>query len=207
MNKDLFMKITTKQKEILTAIKDLSRANGISPTLNEIKEYLGYKSTSSVQRHTEALKRKKALNFDEYKPRSLRINDFKEKLVNIPLVGSVSCGKPMFANEDIEAFIPYQRNKLHGNIKDYFFLSAVGDSMNKANIDDGDFILIKRQNSADPGQKVVALLGDEATVKVLKNENGYFVLEPKSSNPIHKPIYIHDDTLIQGVVEGVLKNK
>lgn len=199
------MKITDKQKTILEAIRELTIKNGISPTLNELKEYLGYSNTSSVQRHTDALKDKGILTTTEGKFRSLKINQKLQKVVNIPLVGAVACGNPSLAIEDIEAYIPVQSDKIKGELNNYFFLRAVGDSMNKADIEDGDFLLVKKQNSGEPGDKVVALIGDEATVKFLKKTNGQYLLEPKSDNPIHKPIYINDDVTIQGIVKDVIK--
>lgn len=201
------MKITNKQKEILAAIKDLSLAKRIPPTLNEIKEYLGYKNTSSVQRHTDSLKKKGALLSDEHKSRSLRIRESLQKMVSIPLVGNVACGKPILAVQDIEAYIPYERSKIRGNYQDYFFLRAAGTSMNRAGINSGDFVLIKRQNYADFGQRVVALIGDEATIKIFKKKDNVYVLEPKSTDPTYKPIYIKEEAMIQGIVEDVIKNK
>lgn len=201
------MKITNKQREILTAIKDLSLAKRIPPTLNEIKEYLGYKNTSSVQRHTDSLKKKGALISDEHKSRSLRIRENLQKMINIPLVGNVACGNPTLAIEDIEAYIPYEKSKIRGNYKDYFFLRAAGTSMNRAGINSGDFVLIKRQNSADFGQRVVALIGDEATIKIFNKKGDVYVLEPKSTDLTHRPIYIREEAMIQGIVKDVIKNK
>ena len=92
-------------------------------------------------------------------------------------------------------------------IKEYFFLHAVGDSMNKADIDDGDIVLVKMQQNADGGEKVVALIGDEATIKIFKNEGNRIVLEPRSTNKTHKPIYVYDpeEFQIQGKVVGKIK--
>ena len=79
--------------------------------------------------------------------------------------------------------------------------------MNKAGIDDGDLVLVKSQPNAEPGDKVVALIGDDATIKIFKNGKNCIILEPKSYNTKHKPIYIFDDLQIQGIVKHVIRNK
>jgi len=196
------MKLTEKQEKVLTAIQKLTLKSGYSPTLNEIKEFLQYNSTSAVQRHTEALKKKGYLSSNKYQSRGLRLTKSNCKKHNIPLVGEVACGQPFLAVENIEAYIP---REIKGNPEDYFFLRAVGDSMNKANIDDGDLVLVKKQSSVSSGEKVVALIGDEATIKIFKKEENHIVLEPKSNNPKNKPIYIFEDIQIQGKVIDVIK--
>lgn len=193
------MKLTNRQKEVLSAINELTAKNGYSPALREIKEYLNYNSISAVQRHTDALKKKGFLSSDKYQQRNLKVKKIFQKKHNIPLVGMVTCGKPILAVENIEAYIPYE---VKGDPKKYFFLRAIGDSMNKAGIDDGDLVLIKKQADADPGDKVVALIGDEATIKTLKKGENCIILEPKSTNPIHKPLYIFENLQIQGKVVG-----
>ena len=197
-----FMELTNKQNEVLSVITDLTQKKGIPPTLGEIRDYLGYKNTSSVQRHTDALKKKGYFVLDKFQSRSLRIKKFLQKKYNIPLVGSVSCGQPMLAVQNIEAYIPYE---VKGDPSDYFFLRAVGDSMNLADINDGDLVLVKKQPNANQGDEVVALIGDEATIKIFKREKDKVVLEPKSTNPIHKPLYIFEDLQIQGKVVDKIK--
>ncbi len=197
------MNLTSKQKEVLSAINELTQKNGYSPALREIKEYLKYNSISAVQRHTDALKKKGFLSSDKHQQRDMKVKKVFQKKHNIPLVGMVTCGKPILAVENIEAYIPYE---VKGDPKEYFFLRAIGDSMNKAGIDDGDLVLIKKQPDADVGDKVVALIGDEATIKTLKKGDDCVILEPKSNNPIHKPLYIFENLQIQGRVVGKIKN-
>ncbi len=88
----------------------------------------------------------------------------------------------------------------------YFLLRATGDSMNQAGIEDGDILLVRQQLVAEDGQRVVALIGDEATVKELEKKRGKIVLRPRSANPKHKPMIMHEDFMIQGVVIDVLPN-
>jgi len=197
-----FMELTNKQKEVLSTITELTQKMGVSPTLGEIRDYLGYKNTSSVQRHTDALKKKGYFVLDKYQARSFKVKKFLQKISNIPLVGSVACGQPMLAVQNIEAYIPHE---VKGDPSNYFFLRAVGDSMNLADIDDGDLVLVKKQPTANQGDKVVALIGDDATIKIFKQEKDKIVLEPKSTNPIHKPLYIFEDLQIQGKVVDKIK--
>lgn len=197
------MKLTNRQKEVLLAINELTAKNGYSPALREIKEYLNYNSISAVQRHTDALKNKGFLSSDKYQQRNLKVKKIFQKMYSIPLVGMVTCGKPILAVENIEAYIPYE---VKGDPREYFFLRAVGDSMNKAGIDDGDLVLIKKQPDAEVGDKVVALIGDEATIKILKKGDDCVILEPRSTNPIHKPLYIFENLQIQGKVVGKINN-
>jgi len=201
MNKSL----TAKQKLVLATIQDLKSKLGNFPTLEEIRKALDYAGTSSVQRHTDVLKEKGYLG----NTRGLSILAYTEQ-VQIPLVGNVACGAPLLATENIEAYISYDASKVQGKAQDYFFLRAVGDSMNKANvsgktIDNGDFVLVKKQSSADPGSRVVALIGDEATIKKIVPAGGAIRLEPESTNPSNKPIYMFDDFSIQGIVTDVIK--
>ena len=126
--------------------------------------------------------------------------------VNIPLVGMVACGTPMLAQENIEGYIATDKNFVGGNLENYFYLRARGDSMNKVGIEDNDLVLIHSQNQAQSGNIIVALLDDSATIKILKKHEGYILLEPKSYNYIHKPIVLKEDFLIQGVVVKIIKS-
>lgn len=199
--------LTSKQKLVLTSIKDEMNKKGSTPTLEELRIALGLSSVSSVQRHTDALKEKGYLE----NARGLSLPSSSSK-VQIPLVGNVACGVPFLATENIEAYIPYDASQIRGSADEYFFLRAVGDSMNNANIggktiDDGDFVLIKKQQTANPGNRVVALIGDEATIKKFVPENGYVRLQPESNNPQNKPILMFDDFSVQGIVEDVIKGE
>src|SRR3989339_1239068 len=191
------MELTSKQKEVLSAINELTTKNGYSPALREIKEYLKYNSISAVQRHTDALKKKGFLSSDKHQQRNLKVRKYFQNKPSIPLVGMVACGEPILAIENIEAYIPYD---VPGDPKDYFFLRAIGDSMNLADIDDGDLVLIKKQSTAEDGDMVVALMGDEATIKIFRQSDDHVILEPRSDNSAHKPFYIFEDLQIQGKV-------
>ena len=124
--------------------------------------------------------------------------------VDIPLIGSVSCGLPILAEEHIEASIPISTDLVKKG-SNYFLLKASGDSMNKKGISDGDLLLIKQQQAASHGDLVLALLDDEATVKEFLKNADTIILKPHSTNPKHQPIIMMDDFKIQGVVEKVIK--
>ncbi|MFA5208424.1 MAG: transcriptional repressor LexA [Candidatus Paceibacterota bacterium] len=203
------MELTRKQKEVLQAIKTLIGQNGRNPTLNEVREYLGYGAISSVQQHTNALKAKGFLISEQFS-RGLKLNkDTYKATVNIPVVGEGSCGKLRLTDQDISAYIAYPAKKLSGEVGEYMFLIATGDSMEKAGIDSGDFLLVKRQPNPEENAIVVALIGDEATVKYFKRKNGMPYLEPASNNPEYKPIYLvnHQNNNISfcGIVKDILK--
>lgn len=130
---------------------------------------------------------------------------YMKQMVRIPLVGSVPCGTPLCAEENIEEFILVPGEKIR-NGSNYFILRASGDSMNKAGINDGDLILCLQKFTAHENDKVVALIGDEVTVKEFHREGDRIVLQPCSTNKVHKPIYVDEDIQVQGVVQGVLEN-
>ena len=197
--------LTSKQKSVLSTIVDLTHKNGTPPKLEELRAVLGLSGLSSVQRHTDALKEKGYLD----NTRGLSIPDATEN-IQIPLVGNAPCGQPLLAVENIEAYVSYPRSKISGNHKDYFFLRGIGDSMNASNIngksiDNGDYVLVKKQSLADPGNKIVALLGDNATIKKYIPEQNVIKLMPESTNPANKPILSFEDIIIQGVVVDVVK--
>jgi repressor LexA len=195
--------LTPKQKIVLSQFRELQEKLNHSPTLEELRQALGYPHVSAVQRHVDALKEKGYLAAAKHHKRSLEL--LHQHLVNIPLVGNVACGMPLLAEENVEAYVPYEADKLHGASDDYFFLRAVGDSMNKTGIDDGDLVLVKQQQVSEPGKNVVALVGDDATIKRLVMEDGYWVLQPVSSNPAHKKLIMVEDFAIQGVAVDVVK--
>lgn len=127
-----------------------------------------------------------------------------EKMVNIPVLGNVACGYPLFAEENVETEISVS-TKLIRKGKKYFILRASGNSMDKANIDDGDLVLIRQEQTAENGDKVVALIDDEATIKEFCSQGNMIVLKPQSSNKEHQPMVLTRDFKIQGIVESIIK--
>lgn len=201
--------LTTKQVEAMRYIRNCVAHNGKTPSVRDIMKSLGYKSPRSASLLIESLKKK---GFLKKRPGGLiqLIKDLEEKsyhaqTINIPLVGSVACGTPILAEENIEGYVPVSTRLAKPNHK-YFLLKAEGDSMNKAGINDGDLVLVRQQSTADEGDKVVALIDDGATVKQLHWADGAIVLRPKSSNPNNKPIILTEDFQVQGVVIATISN-
>ena len=130
-------------------------------------------------------------------------NVVSAETINIPLLGSISCGTPIFAVENIEAEIPVSVELTKTSNK-YFLLRAKGDSMNEKGINDGDLVLVKQQQTAENRDNIVALIDDEATIKEFHHKGDIIVLKPRSSNKKHQPIILTRDFKIQGVVVATI---
>lgn len=195
-------KLNDTEKKALSFIRNSIIHGDLKPSIRSLMGYLGYRSPRSAFLIISSLIKKGFLVRDkETKEIKVIRNENKGIKKNIPLVGNITCGQPILAIQNIEAYIPY---KVRGSVKDYFFLRAMGDSMNKSGIKDNDIVLIKKQNYAESGDKIVALIGDEATIKVYMKEKDKIVLKPNSTNLNHKPLYIFENLQIQGKVIGVI---
>jgi len=198
--------LSKNDQKIFIFIIEYQQNHNFSPTLKEIKSHFGFKSITSIQRSITSLEEKNYIKRDKFQQRNIKLVNQRIKTINIPLVGIVACGTPILAEENIEGYISTDSNFIKGNSKDYFYLHAQGDSMNKDGIDSGDLVLVHSQNEANNGDKVVALLGDSATIKTFKKSSDYIALIPNSTNPSHHPIILKEDFLLQGVVIKVVKN-
>jgi len=196
--------LSEKDKKALAFIRNKIVHYGESPSLREINEVTGGKSPRSaslvIERLTDAglLKRVGGQLILIGAP-----SKASNSTIDVPLVGLVACGTPIFAEENVQTYIPVSTDLAKKGFR-YFFLRAMGDSMDKAGINSGDLLLVRQQNDADNGEKVVALINDEATVKILEKTKDAVILRPKSSNKEHKPIVLTDNFMIQGVVVAVL---
>lgn len=124
-------------------------------------------------------------------------------IVKVPLLGTASCGMPILAIEDREGEIPISSKLLKKGNK-YFILRATGTSMNKAKIQNRDLVLVRQQSTAENGERVVALIDDEATIKEYYRQDDMVLLKPNSTDTKHQPIILTEDFKIQGVVERVI---
>jgi repressor LexA len=193
-----------KDISVLKFIRNTFINSGTGPSLREINEVTGGKSPRSASIILDRLEKDgfikrqngKIISIAFEKPNSV-------STINIPLVGAVPCGAPMLAEQNIETYIPVS-TALAKKGSNYFLLRATGDSMNLAGINDKDILLIRQQETADNEEKVVALIDEEATVKILEKKDGVVILRPKSSNTSHKPIVLSNNCQIQGVVVAVL---
>jgi len=195
--------LTKRQKQVLDFIKSYKDKRDYAPSLEEIKKHLRLSSVSTAHYHVQALQNSGYLRKDENQPRALDVFT-KQKLIQIPLLGRIAAGVPIEAIEDKESIaVPQDKIKTGNNC---FALQVIGTSMIDENIDDGDIVIIKKQETAENGQKVVALINNsEATLKQLFRERGRIRLQP--ANPKMQPIFVNpDDLLIQGIVVDVIKS-
>lgn len=202
-------KLKPKESEALKSIRNYFVHRGKLPSVRELMASLGYKSPRSATLIIDSLIMK---GFLKKRPdgeiqliRSSENYVNHERTVNIPLVGRVACGLPILAEENIEAMLPVSTKLAHPGSR-YFFLRAIGDSMNEAGIDDGDFVLVRQQQSANDGDIVVALIDDEATIKEFHRKKSAVILKPRSSNKKHQPIILTSNFEIQGVVVTAISN-
>ena len=195
-------KISEKQQEILDFIQSTTRENGFPPSVREIAEAVGLRSPSTVHAHLKVLEREGFIQRDGRKMRALRASsDVEEengifgRLVRVPLVGRVTAGLPILAVEDVEDYIPFDASRSSG---EHFALRVCGDSMIGAGILDRDIIIVRRQPSAQQRDIVVALLGEEATVKRFMVIDGHPWLMPE--NPAYQPIDAQNAQILGKVI-------
>lgn len=198
------IKLTQKQEDFFNILANYIRREKIPPTNREILKMMGLKSPRSIEQYLNVLEEggyikrgKGARNIKILK--SPYDNNNSSKTVKVPVVGYVPCGAPFLAEENIEKQIVVSEKIAKPPYK-YFMLRAVGDSMNKAGINDGDLVLVRQQMTANNGDTVVALIDDEATIKRLRSHKDYITLEPNSTNADHCAIVLERDFRIQGVV-------
>lgn len=194
-------KITEKQQEILDYMKSQIINRGFPPSVREICEAVNLKSTSSVHSHLESLEKNGYIRRDPSKPRAIEIVDdcynlTRRELVNVPMVGTVTAGQPILAVENIEGYFPIPMEYMPNH--ETFMLRVKGESMINAGIFDGDQILVQKQNTANNGDFVVALIDDSVTVKTFYKENGYFRLQPE--NDTMDPIIVNDVSILGKVI-------
>lgn len=192
-------KLTEKQNEIFEYIKEIISQRGVAPSVREIGQAVGLRSTSSVQYNLNALEQAGYIKRDANLKRTLRIAGSAENVTHIPLLGTVTAGVPILATQQIEEYIAL--SGVSGN--NLFALHIKGDSMINAGILDGDIVVVEQTPVADNGDIVVALIGEEATVKRFYKEKGHFRLQPE--NDKYDPIIV-DECAILGKVKTLLRS-
>lgn len=196
--------LTERQTAILDFISRHCRESGYPPTVREIGLAVGLASPSTVHAHLSKLEAAGHIRRDPTKPRAMLLRQDaaaapvspSADVHSLPLVGSVAAGYPRLAEQDVEDWIP-------APFPGDFMLRVTGDSMMGAGILDGDLVVVRRCQTADDGQIVVAQIEDEATVKRLRRADGRVHLMPE--NDAFEPI-VADEVLILGVVSGVLRS-
>lgn len=211
--------LTERQREILSFIVKETEVRGFPPTIREIGEQMDIRSTNGVNDHLKALERKGYLNRGEQQSRSL-VPTKRARLalglgmkkdagmVEVPLLGKVAAGAPLLAQENMEDSVKIDSFLLGGvNGREVFALRVKGQSMIDDGIHDGDYLFVKKTPSAQPGEIVVALIEDEATVKRYYPEGERIRFQP--ANATMQPIYVSRadfrSTMILGQVVGVYR--
>lgn len=191
------------QEKILAYIESEIRTRGYAPSVREIGEAVGLKSTSTVHGHLMRLEKKGLLHRDAMKPRAMGLAPSPEdaqieepRVRQIPVVGRVAAGLPILAEENVEELLSLPEDFVGEG--EHFILRVRGDSMIQAGILNDDYIVVRRQPEARNGEIVVALVEDEATVKRFYKENGYFRLQPENDAMI--PIIVPAVTILGKVV-------
>lgn len=213
--------ITDRQREILTYIQKATEERGFPPTIREIGEEMEIKSTNGVNDHLKALERKGFLTRGDQQSRSMvptkrarMVLGLGAKktlgdtgMIDVPILGRVAAGAPLLATENVEDTVRIDSFLLGGSGREVFALRVKGQSMVEAGIHDGDFIFVKKAPNAAPGEIVVALIEDEATVKSYHPEGDRIRFQPHNSTM--DPIYVNKSdfkqTMILGKVVGVYR--
>ena len=190
-----------KQLQILEFIKKEIKQKGYPPSVREICIAVGLKSTSTVHGHLERLERKGYIRRAPTKPRAIEILDVqpKKEMVNVPYIGRVAAGQPILAVQNIDDVYPLPMDFIQSNHQ-IFMLKVQGESMIDAGILNGDYIIVEQRSTAENGEIVVALIGDEATVKT--KEEDHIRLQPQNSSMA--PILVRDVKIL-GKVIGVFR--
>ncbi|MCC6350527.1 MAG: repressor LexA [Candidatus Eisenbacteria bacterium] len=201
--------LTPRETEALRYLRSRIVHGGGTPSVRDLRDALGFSSPNAaahvIQRLIEAeyLRRR-----DDGRLQLLRDasgDPASARTVEVPLVGSVPCGAPLLAEENIEAMIPVS-TRLAKPSHRYFLLRAQGDSMNRAGIEEGDLVLVRQQPTAENGDRVVALIDDEATLKEFRRTRDVVTLVPRSTNKRHRPILLSVDFQVQGVVQATIQD-
>ena len=193
-------KLNRKEKLVYDYIVKAIRDNGFPPSVRDICRDLNYKSTSTVKMYLDRLEAFGYIRKEDGKSRAISIIDDMPRVCAVPVLGTVTAGQPILAEENFEGYIGYAGK---GSPDEMFALKVKGESMIEAGILDGDMIIAERTCYAENGEIVVALIGDEATVKTFYRENGHYRLQPE--NKTMKPIIV-EEVIILGKVLAIQRS-
>ena len=192
-----------RQEKILEYIKSEVQRRGFPPSVREICDAMGIKSTSTVHGHLRRLENRGLLIRDPTKPRALEVVGMVHNTAQIPLVGKATAGLPITAIENIEEYLSFTPGFFCSDEEDCFALHVTGDSMNNAGIYDGDVVIVHQQQTAENGDIIVALINDEdTTIKRFYKEECRVRLQPE--NDQYSPMYFNNVSIL-GKVIGSLR--
>jgi repressor LexA len=191
--------LTHKQKDVLKFIYQSIKIHKLPPTIREIAQKFGFSSTGTVRDYLKALVSKGYIKVTKNKSRAIEL--VREAIFSFPILGKVQAGLPTLAVEEIEGYL--DMDSLVFSDDDTFALKVRGDSMVEAGIMPDDLVLVRRQNVAQTGETIVAMIEDEATVKRLNKRNGNYFLDP--ANPEYQPIPVNEHVSIIGKVISVVR--
>jgi repressor LexA len=198
--------LTERQKAILDYIAEHQRRRGVPPTHREICERFGYSSYGTVHKHLRLLQEKGYLARAGHQKRGLQLLDpggEGVRLEELPFLGKIAAGRPIEALPGDDR-LPVPPQLMGATAGEHYVLEVVGDSMIEEGIHDGDYVVIQRRERVEPGEMVVALVGDEATLKRIYPEGAEVRLQP--ANPHMEPIRVPSiDVRVQGVVVGLMR--
>ncbi|MEP1740276.1 MAG: transcriptional repressor LexA [Kangiellaceae bacterium] len=193
--------LTQRQEEVLAALTSYIEDFGIAPSHVELAELIGVKSSKAAADHLKALERKNVIEIYPDKPRGIRVLNQQNEF-ELPLVGSVAAGLPIEAIENVESYVTIP--EVMRRKKPTFLLRVRGDSMIDEGILDGDLIAVRKSNTANVGEIVVARIDDEVTVKRLERQGANAVLQPANDN--YQPIILPaEDLAIEGHFVGLIR--
>lgn len=184
------------QQRILEYIEKYIDENGFPPSVREIGLAVDLKSTSTVHGHLNRLEKKGLLHREAMKPRTIVKKEEKPAMVKVPLLGKVAAGTPILAEENAEGFMTLPEEMAGSG--DHFILEIRGDSMIMAGIMNGDYVVVKRQQTAQNGEIIIAMIDDEATCKRYFKEPDRIRLQPE--NPRMRPFYARSVTIVGKVM-------
>ncbi len=195
--------LSDKQQLILDFIKNEQLNKGYPPSVREICEAVGLKSTSTVHGHLERIEKKGYIRRDPTKPRAIEIIEdgftpVRHELINIPIVGKVAAGEPLLAAENVEDYFPIPIDYVRTNNLSLFMVQVQGESMINAGIFDGDMLIVEKRETAIDHDIIVALIDDSVTVKTFYKEANVIRLQPE--NDTMAPIYVKEVSILGKVV-------
>ncbi|MFD3257494.1 transcriptional repressor LexA [Paenibacillus lentus] len=204
-------KVSSRQQAILEFIRSEVRLKGYPPSVREIGEAVGLASSSTVHGHLDRLEKKGFIRRDPTKPRAIELlgqedsenlGQFAHSVARVPVIGKVTAGVPITATENIEDYFPLPQH--YAGEGEIFMLSVVGDSMIEAGIHSGDYVIVRKQQTANNGEIVVAMTeDDEATVKTFYKEKDHIRLQPE--NATMEPLRLKHVTIL-GKVVGLFRD-